>query len=825
MSDTVPPPSGPQRFPRPSWSPSTEPSRANRPVAAWLAIAGSGLLLVAAVVVVASRWEQIPQAIRFTGLLTALVLIAALAEHARRWAPTTARVIAHLVPGIAVTVGTAAGATLAERWPVCIIIGGLLGVTTTEVQKRRWASPRMAIIAVGGLILAASGVAADIGIPVALIAAGSAGVLLLCRRELEAVSMAVAVAASPVLATLTTLKFGDGTMTRIGAAGPSVAWSAPIAGLVAAAVLGILAHRQRSRVWAGAAVASGVLNVVAGLAVGGASRSLWACLVPAVVIAVELGADTPAGIWRDLCSRASRHIALPASYGGLTFAAIMLALWSVPQVARLSSWSMPLAFAGLAIALVGARRLTSQPSIADLAIAGSIACAAAAIATTEASSLAVSGVALAGLLFCFVVRRPSLEKASLVSGACLALTLMSRATGVAIWTTPAAIDLALTVVGGLLCLAVALQRKAARQVPLVVLAIAGMVAAMVAPEPRLAVGTATLAVLGAYCTIRRPQLAIYVAAITAATAYLQIDDLRWSAVAAVTASGAVALVGRRTPWLRVAAGAQFVAAGWLAVRVAGATPDGVVGWMIVAGIVLTGIAFSTPALTELDAAGLAATLLAASSSMNGEIHPAFISLVLIVGSAQGLAYGVARRQSSLATASAAIGGLSILSLWFTTGTNAAVLSSLARYDFTGADLAALAAGAAMLVVGIGIRSWQRVSTWLAYGPGLAMLSAWVSAVDTSRRADWSAMAGLLIGIAAIAVGGWKRMGAPLVIGTALLTTTVLIASGGQLASLPGWTWLVLGGIVLLGLAAMIERRTNGDGDASGGLKSMFERFS
>ena len=85
--------------------------------------------------------------------------------------------------------------------------------------------------------------------------------------------------------------------------------------------------------------------------------------------------------------------------------------------------------------------------------------------------------------------------------------------------------------------------------------------------------------------------------------------------------------------------------------------------------------------------------------------------------------------------------------------------------------------------------------------------------------------GLLIGIVAIAVGGWKRMGAPLVIGTALLTTTVIIASGAQLASLPGWTWLVLGGIVLLGVAAMIERRSNGAGDGSGSLKSMFGRFS
>ena len=120
--------------------------------------------------------------------------------------------------------------------------------------------------------------------------------------------------------------------------------------------------------------------------------------------------------------------------------------------------------------------------------------------------------------------------------------------------------------------------------------------------------------------------------------------------------------------------------------------------------------------------------------------------------------------------------------------------------------------------------WQRVSTWLAYGPGLALLSAWVSAVDTGRHADWSAMAGLLIGIMAIAVGGWKRMAAPLVIGTVLLTTTVVIASGSQLASLPGWSWLVVGGVAMLGLAASIERRSKRDVDGAGGLKAMFDRF-
>ncbi len=432
-------------------------------------------------------------------------------------------------------------------------------------------------------------------------------------------------------------------------------------------------------------------------------------------------------------------------------------------------------------------------------------------------------MAVVGLLFCFLVRRPMCLTASIASGGYLAVTILQRTPGPTQWTMATAVDLALALAGGLLCVATQLRSTRDRRFAIVAaVATTGAVAAIVATDYRLAIATAAVAIVGTFVMKRRPQLSTPIVAMTALTAFTQLDDLRWSAVAACALSGCVALAGRRSLWLRFAASAQFVTAGWLAVRVAGATPNGVVGWMIVAGIVLTGIAFVTPRLTELDAAGITATALAAMSMTNSDVHPAFVSLVVLVGSAQGFVYGVAQRRSGQATASAVVGLVGIASLWFTTGANAVVLSSLARYDFTGADFASMTAGAAMLAAGLGIRRWQRVSSWLAYGPGLGLLTGWISSVQTTRHADWSAMAGLLVGIVAIAVGGWRRMAAPLVIGTGLLTTTVLIASGSQLASLPGWSWLVVGGIVLLGLAATIERR--GKSDTGSSFKSVFERF-
>jgi hypothetical protein len=313
---------------------------------------------------------------------------------------------------------------------------------------------------------------------------------------------------------------------------------------------------------------------------------------------------------------------------------------------------------------------------------------------------------------------------------------------------------------------------------------------------------------------------------TAAAAFIQIDDGHWSAVVAVLIAAAVAFAARRPAWLRLAGSAEVVVAGWMAVMVAGTSANGVVGWMMVTGITLTGVAFLTPRLTMLDSAGLTATALACLSTAAVGVDPAFVSLAFLVAGAHGFAYGVVRRRMALANGSAAVGAAALISLWFTSGTNAALLSGLAPFDFRGADMAVFGQGAALLLLGIGLRRWQRVTTWLAYGPGLALVLTWTATVQITRSADWATMAGLVIGVTAIAIGGWRRMAAPLVMGSASLMTTVVIASTSQLASLPGWSWLVVGGMALLGMAALIERRNNGNGngDTNGDVKAMLDRF-
>jgi hypothetical protein len=340
----------------------------------------------------------------------------------------------------------------------------------------------------------------------------------------------------------------------------------------------------------------------------------------------------------------------------------------------------------------------------------------------------------------------------------------------------------------------------------------------------LTAATIAVSLVGAVTAWRRPQLSTSVALAVGVTAGLQVGMIDWSTVVALCCAAAVALVDRRNLAVRLAGGAELMAAAWIALRIANVSANGLVGGMLAAAITLTGLAFTTRRLTELDGAAWAATLLAGVSLQIADPHPVYVSLVLLVASAQGVVYGLAKQRRELVTGSTAAGVVALISLWFTSGTNAALLRGLARFDFTATDLTVLMISVLLLGAGAVARRWQPMSTWLAFGPGLGLLAAWVIPVQLERHADWATMVGLAVGITALGIGGLRKLAAPLVIGTGLTGATVVIASGSQLSSLPGWTWLVVGGAGLLGLAALVERRSKTEAGLTGGVKEMLEQF-
>ena len=170
--------------------------------ARWLAGAGASLLLVASIVVVAGNWESIDESVRFSGLVAALVAVYFVAEAARRRSPQTASALAALAAMLTAPVGIAAAATLSQPWPVCILVGGLASLIATEVQSRRWDIPLLRAVAVVSFGLAATGLAALMSVPVALIGACGAVAALGLGAPRRAVALGLAVGASPVLVAL-----------------------------------------------------------------------------------------------------------------------------------------------------------------------------------------------------------------------------------------------------------------------------------------------------------------------------------------------------------------------------------------------------------------------------------------------------------------------------------------------------------------------------------------------------------------------------------------------------------------------------------------------
>jgi len=210
--------------------------------------------------------------------------------------------------------------------------------------------------------------------------------------------------------------------------------------------------------------------------------------------------------------------------------------------------------------------------------------------------------------------------------------------------------------------------------------------------------------------------------------------------------------------------------------------------------------------TPIDSAAVATAVTAMLVSIHGD-HAALSTVVLALIGAQGHLYGRLHREQELANCGAVVFVASLVALPFTTGLAPALQHRLAEHGISGTDLAVAVLTIGLLIGGAVLRSKQRtMSSWVAYGPGLVLVG--LHLLSTQAATHQQARVGVAIGfgVAAIAVGGVRRLAAPLLLGTALVAATTVLATGHQLASLPVWTWLAVGGVVLLSLALLVERR-------------------
>jgi hypothetical protein len=147
-------------------------------------------------------------------------------------------------------------------------------------------------------------------------------------------------------------------------------------------------------------------------------------------------------------------------------------------------------------------------------------------------------------------------------------------------------------------------------------------------------------------------------------------------------------------------------------------------------------------------------------------------------------------------------------LW--TGAATALAATWAWLSVAGVALLeayTLPAAAVALAAGAGTRRRRpRPSSWLAFGPGLAvgLLPSLAAAVG----GDGTARPLLLTGAALLAVlaGGRARLQAPLVLGGGTLLVLGLDAVGPVAAQLPRWVSIGAAGLLLLWLGATAERR-------------------
>ncbi|MEV8507090.1 hypothetical protein AB0368_20070 [Actinoplanes sp. NPDC051475] len=325
------------------------------------------------------------------------------------------------------------------------------------------------------------------------------------------------------------------------------------------------------------------------------------------------------------------------------------------------------------------------------------------------------------------------------------------------------------------------------------------------PAAALVTGLALLIVAALRGTARRAGAAVPVGA-----------GLLAAALAAALATDAATMAAFGAT---VIAGVTVGAAG----RASGAR---IAGWSAAAGSAFV-TAYTAGRAVELTVAGTAFVVLAAAAAvlaggallrrpvesrvLQAAAHGgALVALLLTVGSARyaaavctlwGIALGLralvrragGQRVHVVAAASAEVGGWWLLLA-------AEQVAVVEAYTIP-------AAGVALLAGLLARRSVPGLSSWAAYGPALA--AALLPTLASVLTGEGEPLRRLLLGVAALAVllaGSRARLQAPVVAGGVVLTLVALHEAALVWDLLPRWIPLAAAGLLLVGVAATLERR-------------------
>ena len=798
------------------------PSSGRRAGATWVAGTGVFLLLAAAAVFVATRWNDIPQAAKLAVLVGVTGACVLAGDRLRRTLPVTGNALYHLGAFLIPIDIAALGMRTQLEWPQLLFFDSV--VTTFALTVLAWRS-RSVVLAAGAsasVVAVAAGVGAVTGVPSPLVLAMFAAVATcFAVTERHALVWATIAGLAPiVMLAIQDIVTGRGVAEQLGVLAVPPWYASAATGIVAAAVIVRGARQREEPALALFAIAALVAHGIAAWDATTVPAVVQILMVPAIFLAVELTV---------LAARRDPFWAQPAEKLGIVVefpAAIVTAVAAVIEVGVLltlepepdARYAVAAALTALGWLVAGVRRdprdrsllasITRGPQF-DSATGGVVVmlCTAMSVATANPAAVSMTALLLALVVLAGDGKQRSLLAYIMCGYATIAATGNDRLTLVlaAGATVVAAVsmvrsrtsdELVLGLFTGLAALGIG-ELAGAEHTPL-------MLAAL------LWVSGCWLLALAADSRAQGPGDIARVAAVLSL-----VVTVPWSGVDALVPALflAVALVAdgvtQRRQELLIAAVAPLLAVEFILGDLAGLDLADTGFALTLAASVWLGLAALArepgrrPLLVAGGASAIAGLVAAAGS-------PDTLGPALFVTGGIAIAYGLLFDLAPVVH----IGALAAtLGAWTT----------FAAHDLQHAEL--YAAPVALHLLGTGYAARRnpahRPGSWIAYGPGLSLLAAaaLVERLD-GGSANHSLIAGA-IAIVAVILGGAYRLAAPLVIGTATLVLVVGREAFDSTAGIPTWGWLAAGGVTLIGAAVTMERHDVGPVEAGRRVVDVF----
>jgi hypothetical protein len=852
METTLPPPPAappPPSPPPPAPTPDDDAPDHTRTGAIWVTGTGAFLLLAAAAVFVAVRWEHLGDQVKLAilGALTGGFLLAG--RRLRRDLPATGGVLFHL-GALLIPLNTATLALHAELDPSqLLLVEGAIATIAWFLLDRVEPSPVLRWAAGGAFVVAVAGAAGTLALPTPLLLALAAVAAHARRASKPALGWALVAGLGPVIVFAERWLSGSDVASHLGLAPdvPGLVWA--VSGALAAGVIGREAQHRRQALLVVPAGASLVIGVAAAWSVLDPSAAVDLLGAATAFLLVELAAgltrEDP--FWRGpthavaVAAEAIALAMLPLAalatawwfadsrlegvhHGAVAGAALLtVAAWLVGDLRRLAApsrggtipWSLllgsgwwPATVGVAAYLLVAVALLTGSP----LAVAAAMVVLAAAFVLTGRPGGHAIAVLLAVLAPLF---------------AAFDLLVLGRSR----WArTATGIDDLLGTDGSLAAIAVIGLAGA------LILAAAAVVRARLAdpadngPLAWALAGSALGPIVTATCVLAGnvADLGLLIGAIAAAWAVALVLDAGEPVEGARRGVGHLGAIGR--------------AGSMLALLGAGAV--GARGTIVLAGLLTVAfVADAARRRTEVPLLGLAVTLPVLVGAVGADVGlttaeiGVALTLLAAVGAGAHLLVGDQRGWPFLGVVVAGgTTGLGLAATGSTTGWLAVLVLAGIGFAYAtvneslvGGAISAVAAIVAtwgllvdgrvvafdaylapvalvLVVAGALARRSNRVSSWVAYGPAIVLLGASALFERVSGGGGIHALVAGAVAVLAVVVGGQRRLAAPLLLGTALLVGLTAHESLSVTRQVPTWGWLALGGAALVAAGIVMERR-------------------